>query len=101
LSKTLSGLLFLLAFTIVPLAFSQDLHSQSAALQTAADLVDLNTATIGQLKTLPGMGEVYARRIVAGRPYSAKNQLVTRGIIPQAAYEKVQLLVVARHPKNK
>jgi competence protein ComEA len=69
--------------------------------QTASGPLDLNSATLDQLKSLPGMGEVYARRVIAGRPYSAKNQLVTRGIIPQTAYEKMQALVVARRPRNK
>jgi DNA uptake protein ComE-like DNA-binding protein len=63
--------------------------------------LDLNTATLEQLKTLPGMGVVYARRVIAGRPYTAKNQLVTRGILPRETYEKLQALVVAHRPKIK
>jgi DNA uptake protein ComE-like DNA-binding protein len=63
-------------------------------------LLDLNTATLDQLKSLPGMGIVYAQRVIAGRPYTAKNQLVTRGILPRDTYEKLQALVVAHRLKN-
>jgi DNA uptake protein ComE-like DNA-binding protein len=60
-------------------------------------LIDLNTATREQLMELPGMGKVYADRVIRGRPYSAKNQLTQRGILPLAAYEKIKDLVIARH----
>jgi DNA uptake protein ComE-like DNA-binding protein len=62
--------------------------------------LDLNTATLAQLKSLPGMGVVYAQRVIAGRPYSAKNQLVTRGILPRETYEKLQAQVVAHRLKK-
>ena len=63
------------------------------------DLIDINTATPDRLKTLPGIGEAYARRIVAGRPYTAKNQLVSRGVIPLSAYNNISSRVVARRAK--
>ncbi len=63
------------------------------------DLIDINTATPDQLKTLPGIGEAYARRIVAGRPYTAKNQLVSRGVIPLSAYNNISPRIVARRAK--
>ena len=59
--------------------------------------LDLNTATAAQLRDLPGMGEIYVRRILEGRPYSAKNQLLTRGVLPQGAYEAIRDYVVAHH----
>jgi DNA uptake protein ComE-like DNA-binding protein len=65
-----------------------------------AELLDINTATVEQLRALPGMGDVYVRRIVAGRPYGAKNQLVTRGVITQQAYERIQSRIVARRPQK-
>ena len=60
-----------------------------------AQPLDLNTATADQLKTLPGIGDAYAKRIIENRPYVAKNQLATRGIIPQSTYDKIKDSVVA------
>ena len=64
----------------------------------SAQPLDLNTATAADLKALPGIGDAYAKRIVDGRPYTAKNQLVTKGIIPQGTYDKVKDSIVARRP---
>jgi competence protein ComEA len=59
------------------------------------DLLDINVATAQELGALPGMGPVYARRVLEGRPYTAKNQLVTRGILPAGAYEQIKDRIVA------
>jgi competence protein ComEA len=71
----------------------------SEKIAASKDLLDINTATPEQLKALPGIGDAYTQRIIAGRPYTAKNQLVTRGIIPQTAYEKVKDQIIAHRPK--
>ncbi len=63
-----------------------------------AAVLDLNSATAAELAALPGMGPAYARRVIGFRPYSAKNQLVTRGVLPQAAYEQIKGRVVAHRP---
>jgi len=75
---------------------------QTIAQKIAAskDLMDINTATAGQLRTLPGMGDAYVARIIAGRPYTAKNQLVQRGILPQNAYAGISGLIIAHRPKK-
>ena len=70
-------------------------HATSAIPLTAPALLDINAATFDQLKSLPGIGDAYAKRIIAGRPYTAKNQLVTKGIIPQATYDKCKDQIVA------
>jgi competence protein ComEA len=74
------------------ISFEQQLaHSR----QLPSEPLDINTATPHQLNALPGFGPAYTRRVIAGRPYTAKNQLATRGVIPQGAYERISDLIVA------
>jgi DNA uptake protein ComE-like DNA-binding protein len=68
--------------------------------QTTGEPLDINTATPQQLNALPGFGPAYTKRVIAGRPYTAKNQLVTRGVLPQSAYDRVSSLIIAhRHAR--
>ena len=70
--------------------------TKPAPASAAGGLTDINSASADQLKMLPGIGDAYAKRIVAGRPYTAKNQLTARGVLPQATYDKVQTLIIAK-----
>jgi DNA uptake protein ComE-like DNA-binding protein len=92
--------LFLLASMAIGLAMAQA-PSKAAAKPAppaakAAELIDLNSAPADKLKSLPGIGEAYAEKIVKGRPYKGKNELVSKKVIPEATYEKIKDLVIAK-----
>jgi len=62
----------------------------------AAEAVDINSATADQLKALPGIGDAYSKKIIEGRPYKRKDELVQKKVIPQATYDKVKGQIVAK-----
>lgn len=76
--------------------------AQAAAKNTtdAGDKLDINTATADQLKAFSGIGDAYSKRIIDGRPYAQKTQLVTRGVLPQATYDKIKDRIIASKVKK-
>jgi competence protein ComEA len=88
----------------LPLSLTAQKSSTSKSTATAAaattDKIDINTATADQLKAIPGIGDAYSKRIIDGRPYTAKNQLVSKGILPQGVYDKIKDQIIANKPKK-
>jgi len=82
-----------------PLAMAQTKPATKVAPKAAP--LDINTATKAELTALAGIGDVYSQKIIDGRPYARKDELVNKKILPQATYDKIKDQIVATQPKKK
>lgn len=104
-NRVLAVLIMLLLFAAASLAqggtasSSKDTTAskKAATKSKKADLVDINSASKEELSTLPGIGDVYSQKIIDGRPYNTKRDLLTKKIVPQAAYDQAKDKIIAHH----
>ena len=87
------------AKTATPAPAAKTSAAPAAKAVHASKQVDINTASAEELKALPGVGDAYAQKIVEGRPYKGRNELLDRKIVPADVYAKIRLQIKARQPK--
>lgn len=104
----LVALLFLAGFTVLPDASAQTPPAKSEAKPAAKPatdaakdmgkhaLIDINSASAEVLKSVPGIGDAYSKKIIDNRPYKRKDELVAKKVVPQATYDKIKDHIIAK-----
>jgi competence protein ComEA len=97
MSRLLAILVILLVFTGGALAQTKDAAKAPAkAESTKHALVDINSASADELQAIPGIGDAYSKKIVDNRPYTRKDELVKKKVVPQATYDKIKDHIIAK-----
>src|ERR687897_1162218 len=81
---------------LFPVVLAPDAYGADKNTPADADLIDINTATVDQLKALPGIGDAHSEKIIKGRPYIRKDELVQKKILPRATYEQIKYKIIAK-----
>jgi DNA uptake protein ComE-like DNA-binding protein len=110
--QKLTSLFAAVLLAIAGSAFAQKVEAPKTAPVKAADAktaakteakkepMDINSASVDELKTLPGVGDTYADKIVKGRPYSGKDDLAKKKIVPAKTYDGIKDLIIAKQAKK-
>jgi len=99
--------IFMMFVMVTTLSFAAEKKAAGDAAKPAvakgaakADLVDINTATEAELKAVPGIGDTYAKKIIAERPYKGKNDLKKKNIVPAETYDQIKDKIIAKKVKK-
>ena len=97
LTQLIAGFLIAVSLIAAPQTTTTAAQTKTAVKSVpAVDLIDINSATPEQLSALPGIGKAYSDKIVQGRPYKGKNELIDKKILPAAVYSKIKDKIIAK-----